>query len=64
MIAPRRRTRRRRASERQRRRLAAFAFTALSEAERAIQGTIEAIDFQRLAQRLIDDALARHQGRV
>ena len=42
----------------------AFPFTALSEAERAIQGTIEAIDFQRLAQGRIDDALARHQGRV
>jgi hypothetical protein len=63
MIVPCRRARRRRASQRQRRRLAAFAFTALSEAERVIQGTIEAIDFQSLAQRLIE-ALARHQGRV
>jgi hypothetical protein len=41
-----------------------FPFTALAEAERGVQGTIEAIDFALLAQRLIDDALARHQGRV
>jgi hypothetical protein len=43
---------------------ATVPFTPLSAAERAIQGTIEAIDFKRLAERAVEDALARHQGRV
>jgi hypothetical protein len=29
-----------------------------------VRGTIKAIDFRRLAERAVEDALARHQGRV
>jgi hypothetical protein len=39
-------------------------FASLSEAERAVGGVIEAVDFQRIAERAVQDALARHQGRV
>jgi hypothetical protein len=39
-------------------------FAALSEAERAVRGAIEAVDFRRIAERAIETALARHQGRV
>jgi hypothetical protein len=40
------------------------AFTPLAEAERAVQGTLERIDFKRLAEKAVEAALARHQGRV
>jgi hypothetical protein len=38
-------------------------FAALSEAERAVRGVIEAVEFKRIAERAVEEALARHQGR-
>jgi hypothetical protein len=39
-------------------------FTSLKEAERAVDLSLKAIDFDVLAKKIVDDAIARHQGRV